>query len=177
MHFLPQASKCLVLYPHIKNYIKNSLNFHLVFWYTTAILFPREALRTVYLNIHSLHRAKMSASIMKSPSLVKAVQTNLNSIFKQSTKDFSFPSSIAFLVILREDGDILSKLDLYWFSFFRANDINAHIAQWARRPEKVAKNTKSTAPIVFKLNIQGFLRSLILNSNLKIQNDESKMAE
>ncbi|KYM97562.1 hypothetical protein ALC62_11856 [Cyphomyrmex costatus] len=49
----------------------------------------------------------MSASILKSPSLVKAVQVNLNSIFKQSAKDFPFPSSIVFLVILREVGNIL----------------------------------------------------------------------
>ncbi|KYM79444.1 hypothetical protein ALC53_10132, partial [Atta colombica] len=98
----------------------------IVFWYTTTILSPREALRTVYLNIHLLHQAKMSASIMKSPSLVKAVHANLYSVFKQSAKDFSFPSSIAFLVILREDGDILSNISIFFcaqseLSFFSLN--------------------------------------------------------
>ncbi|KYN43173.1 hypothetical protein ALC56_02355 [Trachymyrmex septentrionalis] len=93
---------------------KKNLVISIVFWYTIAIPSPQEVLRTVYLNIHSLPQAKMSASIMKSPSLVRAVQANLNSIFKQSAKDFSFPSSIAFLVILREDGDILSSTSMFF---------------------------------------------------------------
>ncbi|KYM83783.1 hypothetical protein ALC53_05774 [Atta colombica] len=82
--------------------------------------------RIVYLHIHPLHRSRMMASILKSPSLVKAVQANLYSVFKQSAKDFSFPSSIAFLVILREDGDILSNISIFFcaqseLSFFSLN--------------------------------------------------------
>ncbi|KYQ53984.1 hypothetical protein ALC60_07140, partial [Trachymyrmex zeteki] len=86
----------------------------IICWYITAILSPQEVLRTVYLNIHSLHQSRMSASILKSPSLVRAVQANLNSIFKQSAKDFSFSSSIALLVILREDRDILSSTFMFF---------------------------------------------------------------
>ncbi|KYN43161.1 hypothetical protein ALC56_02343, partial [Trachymyrmex septentrionalis] len=97
-----------------------------IIWFPTAIPSLQEMPRIVYLHIHPLHRPRMMASILKSPSLVKAVQDNLYSIFKQSAKDFSFPSSIAFLVILRADGDILSSISIFFcaqseLSFFSLN--------------------------------------------------------
>ncbi|KYM83782.1 hypothetical protein ALC53_05773 [Atta colombica] len=107
---------------HIKKY----LLIFIICWFTTVIPSLQEMSRIVYLHIHPLHRPNMMASISKSPSLVKAVHANLYSVFKQSAKDFSFPSSIAFLVILREDGDILSNISIFFcaqseLSFFSLN--------------------------------------------------------